>query len=82
MTAPIRLYGAEGCGDCHRAWGFLTQHQVPFEWVDVDGDEEANRTVENINRGRRILPTLVFPDGTVLVEPSDAELAAKLGLLR
>jgi hypothetical protein len=55
---------------------------VPFEWVDVDGDEEANRTVENINRGRRILPTLVFPDGTVLVEPSDAELAAKLGLLR
>jgi len=81
MTAPIRLYGAEWCADCHRAREFLTRRQVPFEWVDVDQDEEAVRTVELLSHGSRRLPTLAFPDGSVLVEPSDADLARKLGLV-
>lgn len=74
------VYGTAWCGDCHRSRRFLDQHRVPYTWIDVDQDPEAVQTVLAINRGRRSVPTIVFPDGSTLAEPSNAELARKLGL--
>jgi len=48
--------------------------------VDIDHDAEAEQRVIPLNEGKRIIPTIVFPDGPRLAEPSDAELAMKLGL--
>jgi glutaredoxin len=48
--------------------------------VDIEQDPEALAYVERVNKGKRIVPTIVFGDGSILVEPSNAELAAKLGL--
>lgn len=74
------VYGAPWCGDCKRAKKFLGEQRVHYEWVDVEQNAEGLALVERINSGKRIIPTLVFGDGSLLVEPSNAELAAKLGL--
>jgi len=74
------MYGTTWCQDCKRAKKFLGEHRVAYEFVDVDRDTDGLRLVERVNSGRRIIPTLVFPDGSTLVEPSNADLAARLGL--
>ena len=51
---------------------------MAYEYINVDGDDEAQAYVKQVNDNRLIIPTIVFPDGSVLVEPSNAELARKL----
>lgn len=77
---PLIVYGAYWCPDCKRVKRFLGEQRVPYTWVDIENDETARRYVEQINNGKRIIPTLLFPDGTILVEPENAALAAKLGV--
>ena len=48
--------------------------------MDIEANPRAEQYVRQVNKGKRIIPTIVFADGGVLVEPSNAELAAKLGL--
>lgn len=74
----IRFFGAPWCPDCTRSKKFLNEHRVSFEWHDIDQDETARKYVQEVNRGKQIIPTIVFPDGSILVEPTDAELANKL----
>ncbi|MDX6207239.1 MAG: thioredoxin reductase [Frankiales bacterium] len=76
----ITMYGTGWCGDCKRAKQFFGEQRVHYAFVDVDADSEARARVEQLNEGRTIIPTIVFEDGSVLVEPSNAELAAKLGV--
>jgi thioredoxin reductase (NADPH) len=76
----LTVYGAHWCGDCKRAKKFLGEQRVHYEWVDVEQDAEGLALVMRANQGKRIIPTIVFEDGSVMVEPSNAELAAKLGL--
>ena len=78
--AEIVCYGTRQCPDCWRARWFLDQHQTPYKWIDIDKDPEARAYVQQVNGGYRSVPTIVFPDGSILVEPSNAELAERLGL--
>lgn len=78
--ANIIVYGADWCGDCRRAKRFMEERKVQFDWIDVEVNEEARETVEKINNGRHIIPTIIFQDGSVLVEPSNAELGRKLSI--
>ena len=78
--ANITVYGAPWCPDCKRSKQFLGEQRVPYNWVDIDQDEEARSYVQQVNSGRQIIPTIVFEDGSILVEPSNAEMAAKLGI--
>ncbi len=70
----IIMYGTEWCGDCVRSRRLLTNHNIPFQWIDIDKDKTARQFVRNINHGNSSVPTIVFPNGTILVEPSDDEL--------
>ncbi|HEU0021988.1 MAG TPA: mycoredoxin, partial [Dehalococcoidia bacterium] len=79
---PIQMYGAPWCPDCKRAKQFLAEQRVPYEWHDIDQDVEAQAYVQRVNNGKQIIPTIIFPDGSVLAEPSNAELADKLGIRR
>ena len=79
-NAAIKVYGADWCGDCRRAKSFLEEHGIPFEWIDVQDDPEAREVVERLNDGKRIIPTIIFQDGSILVEPSNSQLARKLGI--
>lgn len=78
--ADVTVYGAPWCPDCKQAKKFLAEHRVPFEWVDIDLDPEGLSYVEGIQNGGRTIPTIRFADGSHLFEPSNDELAAKLGL--
>lgn len=80
MDENIVVYGAYWCPDCRRSKRFLSEHQIPYTWVDVEQDAEARAYVEKLNDGKRIIPTVVFDDGSFLVEPTNAELAQKLEL--
>ncbi|HSG45571.1 MAG TPA: FAD-dependent oxidoreductase [Anaerolineales bacterium] len=76
----VTVYGAYWCPDCRRAKKFLGEQFVPYRWVDIEQDKEAEEYVLKRNDGKRIIPTIVFEDDSFLVEPSNAELAKKLGL--
>jgi thioredoxin reductase (NADPH) len=76
----ITLYGAHWCPDCRRSKQFLGEHQIPYNWVDIEQDPAGEAFVIEKNGGKRIIPTIVFEDGSFVVEPSNAQLAAKLGL--
>ncbi len=78
----IIVYGTDWCGDCHRTRRFLDRHHVAYEWIDADSDPRASDVIRAINRGRRSVPTLVFPDGTIMTEPSDRALGQKLGITK
>lgn len=80
MTDGIVMYGTTWCPDCKRAKQFFGEHRINFTWVDIQQDANAMAYVEEVNDGMRSVPTIIFPDGSKLVEPSDAELAEKLGL--
>ena len=76
----ITLYGTGWCPDCKRSKQFFGEQRVPYRYVDIDNDPDATAFVEEVNKGFRSIPTIVFPDGRVLVEPSNAQLAEKLGM--
>ena len=78
--AEITVYGAPWCPDCKRSKQFLAQHRVDFKWVDIDQDQAGLQLVERLQQGGRTIPTIVFGEGDFLLEPSDEELAQKLGL--
>ena len=78
--ADIKVYGAPWCPDCKRSKKFLAEHRVPYDWIDIDQGAEGLRYVEQLQGGGRTIPTIVFPDGSFLLEPADDELARKLGL--
>ncbi len=81
MVDPkVTVYGAYWCPDCRRAKKFLGEQFVPYRWVDIEQDKEGEQYVLQRNNGKRIIPTIVFEDDSFLVEPSNAELAKKLGL--
>jgi mycoredoxin len=79
-TSEITLYGTSWCGGSRRARLLFDQYKIPYRWVDIDQNEKAAKYVESLNHGNRSVPTIVWPDGTVLVEPASDVLAKKLGL--
>jgi mycoredoxin len=74
----IVVYSTTWCSDCRRARRVLDRLGARYRWIDVDRDEDAADRVVRINRGLRVVPTILFPDGTIMTEPSDEELTAKL----
>ncbi len=78
----IVLYGTRWCYDSRRARMVLDQNNIRYEYIDIDADLDGRKYVEETNHGYRSVPTIVFPDGSILVEPSDEKLREKLGLVQ
>jgi mycoredoxin len=74
------VYGADWCGDCRRAKRFLDEKQVTYTWMDLEKNPDEMHNMQKYNGGVQSIPTIVFPDGRVLIEPSNRELAQQLGL--
>jgi mycoredoxin len=79
MPATVTLYSAPWCGYCRIAKRFLDENNVAYTEVNIDEDEDAARQVEQWNKGNRTIPTLNI-DGTILTNPSPAQLRRILGL--
>lgn len=76
----IKLYGTNWCSDCKRSKKFLGEQRIRYEFIDIEEDAKGQAYVQQVQNGGLSIPTIVFEDGTVLIEPTNAELAAKLGL--
>ncbi len=76
------LYGAAWCPDCRRSKSFLAEQRIAYTYIDLEAHPDEQATVERYNDGKMIIPTIVFADGSHLAEPSNEELAEKLGLSR
>ncbi|MCI0818531.1 MAG: FAD-dependent oxidoreductase [Chloroflexi bacterium] len=74
------MYGTVWCSDCKRSKKFFGEQRVHYDFIDIDEEPAGLKIVEELNEGKQIIPTIVFDDGSTLVEPSNAELAKKLGL--
>ena len=79
MKPEIILYGADWCPDCLRAKKYLKDNQVAYQFIDVDLDKAATKLVETINKGKRIIPTIII-DGKTYTNPDNGKLAGVLGL--
>jgi thioredoxin reductase (NADPH) len=83
MNTPIHpeitIYSTVWCPDCKRAKRFFGEHRIPYTNIDIEQDPQGMAYVEQVNHGMHIIPTIVFQDGSILAEPSNAQLAAKLG---
>lgn len=76
----IKLYGTEWCSDCKRSKKFLGEQRVHYDFINIEENLEGQSYVRELQKGGLSIPMIVFEDGSVLVEPSNAELASKLGL--
>ena len=76
----LTVYGTAWCSDCKRAKQLLGEQRVPYAFVDIDTDDAGLAYVQQVNEGRSVIPVILFDDGSTLVEPSNAELADKLGI--
>ncbi len=76
--SKIILYGAEWCPDCKRSMSFFDSKNIKYRYIDIDKEPGASDKVAEINNGMKSIPTIIFEDGSVLVEPSNVELAKKI----
>jgi thioredoxin reductase (NADPH) len=77
---PITLYGAPWCPHCKRVKKFLAAHRVPYAYVDIDEQPTAIEAVQALQGGGQIIPTIVYGDATFDVNPTEEQLAARIGL--
>src|SRR5215213_8472391 len=75
----IRVAGTLWSLTSHEIKDFLTRHQIPYQWLDIEKDSNAHKLVENASSEPK-LPVIFFPDGNVLVGPDLKELAERVGL--
>jgi len=77
----IRVAGTLWSLSSHEVKDFLTRHQIPYQWLDIEKDDNARRMVEGASSESSVkLPVIFFPDGTVLIDPDLKVLAEKVGL--
>jgi mycoredoxin len=74
----IKMYVTTWCGDCRMAKRWFDAHGIAYESINIEEDDKAAEYVKRVNQGHRSVPTIVFPDGSILVEPGPRELASKL----
>lgn len=70
----VIVYGAMWCPDTLRALQFFSKNKIEIEFKNIDESPENTKFVEETNNGLRIIPTIIMPDETILVEPSNSEL--------
>ena len=76
----IRIAGTLWSLPSHQVKDFLTRHQIPYQWLDIEKDSEARSLVTNVSSEPVKLPVIFFPDGKFLIQPGMKELADKVGL--
>jgi thioredoxin reductase (NADPH) len=76
----IRVAGTLWSATSHTVKDFLARNQIPYQWLDIEKDKEAETIVNAVNQGDHRLPVVFFPDGSTVVEPNMLDLAKKIGL--
>jgi len=75
MENSITFYGATWCGDCKRSKTYLDEHHIAYTDINIDKVHGAAEIVKKINHGLASIPTIIFPNGEILVEPTNQKLS-------
>ena len=78
---PVTMYTTQWCGFCRRLKGQLARVGVEVAEVDIERDDAAAEFVMSVNGGNQTVPTILFPDGTALTNPSAAQVKARLAAI-
>jgi mycoredoxin len=78
MSDALTMYSTPWCGYCKRLKIQMQNEGIPFVEVNIDEDAEAAEFVVQVNRGNATVPTVHFPDGAVLTNPTMAQIRAQL----
>ena len=73
----IIMYGADWCTDTRRSKLYFRRQKVEYTYFDLDEHPEFEEKVRELNNGNKSVPTICFPDGSVLIEPLNNELKKK-----
>jgi len=76
----ITLYTSRWCGHSRSVEGFLKRNKFDVNNINIDGDDEARQRLIELNSGYASVPTLLFPDGSKLTEPTLFQIREKLGM--
>jgi thioredoxin reductase (NADPH) len=76
----MTVYGAPWCPHCRRVKKFLAAHRVRYSFINIDDDPQAIERLKELQDGGQVIPTVIYPDGTHEVNPSDEALARRIGL--
>jgi thioredoxin reductase (NADPH) len=76
----IRVAGTQWSASSHETKDFLSRNRIPYQWLDIERDAEAQTLVEGVPNEHHQLPVVFFPDGTALVKPDNRTLAGRCGL--
>ena len=79
-TGEVRVVGHRWSDRSHEIKTFLTRNHVPYQWLELDRDEEARKLADLAEAGLADLPLVLVPDGEPLRAPSHLDLASALGL--
>ena len=81
MSAPLTMYTTQWCAFCRRLKSQLARDGITMTEVDIERDPAAAKYVMNVNGGNQTVPTIVFPDGSVLVNPSAVQVKKRMAEL-
>ena len=81
MSAPLTMYTTQWCAFCRRLKSQLARDGITMTEVDIERDPAAAQYVKNVNGGNQTVPTIVFPDGSVLVNPSAVQVKKRMAEL-
>jgi thioredoxin reductase (NADPH) len=76
----IRVAGTLWSSKSHETKDFLARNRIPYQWLDIETDKEAEALVESVQTEKKLLPAVFFPDGTYLIAPDNINIAEKVGL--
>ena len=81
MSAPLTMYTTQWCAFCRRLKSQLARDGITMTEVDIERDPAAAEYVMSVNGGNQTVPTVVFPDGSVLVNPSAVQVKKRMAEL-
>ena len=81
MSQRVTMYTTPWCGFCRRLKSQLAREGIEVAEVDIERDPVAADYVMSVNGGNQTVPTVVFPDGTALTNPSAAKVRERLATL-
>jgi mycoredoxin len=78
VPEQLTIYSTQWCGYCHRLMKQLDREGIGYQVVDIEQEPAAADYVMSVNGGNQTVPTVVFPDGVALTNPSLAEVKARI----
>jgi len=76
----IRVIGSRWSPQSHQIKDFLARNSVPYQWLEIETESEARSLVTYVEGGAAQLPLVLLPDGSHLIQPSNVQIADKIGL--